>query len=293
MLWPLWHGFHHWHSSLTWVPHLIRLTTIRCSLYFVNSSASAQLCWTSAETSCVTARKPSRLGHSYRNPTTFSAVCPKGPFWVQRSLLLTQKTWQMLSVEVNLVITCMPMTRNSWSSSISLRFHQWLRHCSAVFRRFAIGVRQGACSWILPKVNWSGLDQGLIQARLAFCKVECMDLSLHVGKETIKPASVVRDLGVLLDEELTMNQHISKTVCVAFYHIQWLRKVWSILGVEITAALVSAFILSRLDYCNAVLAHLLGSTIAPLYTAFRMWQHDCMMKDLRPRDQVTSALWDL
>jgi len=38
--------------------------------------------------------------------------------------------------------------------------------------------------------------------------------------ETIKPVSVVRDLGVLLDEELTMNQHISKTACVAFYHIR-------------------------------------------------------------------------
>ena len=62
----------------------------------------------------------------------FSAVCPKGPFWVQRSLLLTQKTWQMLSVGVNLVITCMLMTRNSWGASVSLRFRQSLRHCSAV-----------------------------------------------------------------------------------------------------------------------------------------------------------------
>ena len=45
-----------------------------------------------------------------------------------------------------------------------------------------------------------------------------MDLSLHVGTETIKPVSVVRDLGVLLNEELTMKQHISKVASVAFYH---------------------------------------------------------------------------
>jgi len=66
---------------------------------------------------------------------------------------------------------------------------------------------------------------------------------------------------------LTINQHISKTACVAFYHIQRLRKVRSILGAEITVGLMSAFILNRLDYCNAVLAHLPASAIAPLQRA--------------------------
>ena len=39
-----------------------------------------------------------------------------------------------------------------------------------------------------------------------------MDLSVHVGKATIKPVSVACDLGVLLDEEMTMNQHISNSM---------------------------------------------------------------------------------
>ena len=50
--------------------------------------------------------------------------------------------------------------------------------------------------------------------------MERIDLSLRVGNETIKPVSVVRDLGVLLDEELTMKQHISKVARVAFCHCQ-------------------------------------------------------------------------
>jgi len=53
-----------------------------------------------------------------------------------------------------------------------------------------------------------------------------------------------------------MNQHINKTACVTFHHIGRLRKVRSILGAEITASLVTAFSLSRLDYCNAMLASL-------------------------------------
>jgi len=66
-----------------------------------------------------------------------------------------------------------------------------------------------------------------------------VDLSLHVGAETIKPVSAVRDLGVILDDELTMKPHISKVTSVTFYHIGRLKKVRSILGAEITASLIS------------------------------------------------------
>jgi len=91
-------------------------------------------------------------------------------------------------------------------------------------------------------------------SRTSHRTTERMDLSLHGGNETIKPVSVVRDLGVHLDEELTIKQHISKVASIAFYHIRRLKKVRSILGAEITASLVSAFTLNRLDYCNTVLA---------------------------------------
>ena len=108
-----------------------------------------------------------------------------------------------------------------------------------------------------------------------------MSLSLYVGQDTIKPVSVVRDLGVL-GEELMMNQHISKIARVAFYHIRRLRKVRSILGAEITAGLVSAFILSRLDDYSAALSHLLASTIAPLQRVHSAAAR--LIKDLRPGD---------
>jgi len=79
-----------------------------------------------------------------------------------------------------------------------------------------------------------------------------------------------------------MNQHISKIARVAFYHIRRLRKVRSILGAEITAGLVSAFILSRLDDYSAALSHLLASTIAPLQRVHSAAAR--LIKDLRPGD---------
>ena len=83
----------------------------------------------------------------------------------------------------------------------------------------------------------------LFGSRTNIRKSRLVDLSWHVGAEMIKPVSAVRDLGVVLNDELTMKSHISNVTSVAFYHIRRLKKVRSILGAEITASLVSAFIL--------------------------------------------------
>ena len=47
-------------------------------------------------------------------------------------------------------------------------------------------------------------------------RLENTNLSLHVETDTVTPSSVVRDLGVLLDSELAMRQHISNTVGACF-----------------------------------------------------------------------------
>jgi len=60
-----------------------------------------------------------------------------------------------------------------------------------------------------------------------------------------------------------MKQHISKVASIVFYHLRHLKKVWSILGSDITTSLVSDFILNRPNYCIMVLANLPASTIAP------------------------------
>jgi len=62
-------------------------------------------------------------------------------------------------------------------------------------------------------------------------------------------------------------------------------------GPDVTATLVSAFVLSRLDYYNAVLSALPKSTIAPLQPA----QHATarLIKCLAPYDHTITALRDL
>jgi hypothetical protein len=82
------------------------------------------------------------------------------------------------------------------------------------------------------------------------------DLAVQLGSNTIEPANTVRDLGVHFDCELNMKEHVLLTVRTCFYHLRRLHTVRSQLGQDVTARLVSAFVVSRLDCCNAVLAGL-------------------------------------
>jgi len=95
-------------------------------------------------------------------------------------------------------------------------------------------------------------------------KLSALDCSLSVSSSVIKPAAVVRDLGVLLDSELNMKQHVNQVARTCFYQLHHLRQVLRYAGQDVAMQLVSALILSRLDYCNNVLAGLPKSTLAIL-----------------------------
>jgi hypothetical protein len=71
-----------------------------------------------------------------------------------------------------------------------------------------------------------------------------------------KTKRVVRDLGVLLDEDLSMDQHVGSLCRSCFYQLRQIRVIRRNLSHEAAATLVHSFVLNRLDFCNAVLAGL-------------------------------------
>jgi len=100
------------------------------------------------------------------------------------------------------------------------------------------------------------------QANLA--SLNSLDCSLRVGLFTVQPSTVVRDLGLHLDNELSMKQHVTKVTATCYYHLHRLRQIWRHVRSEVTTQLVLALVISRLAYCNAALADLPQTTIAPL-----------------------------
>jgi len=86
---------------------------------------------------------------------------------------------------------------------------------------------------------------------------------LQLDSGILQPVDVVRDLGVLLDTELSMKQHITRIASNCFYHLRRLRQIRRIVGEHVTSHLISAFVLSRLDYCNSLLAGLPRTSVEP------------------------------
>jgi len=122
-------------------------------------------------------------------------------------------------------------------------------------------------------------------------KLSRADCNLSVGGVAIKPSAVVRDLGVLLDAELTMKQHVSQVAKSCFFQLRRIRQIRRCVDQDTAMQLVCSLVLSRLDYCNVVLSGLPKSTLSTLQhvqnTAARL------VLGLRSHDHVTQALQQL
>jgi len=122
-------------------------------------------------------------------------------------------------------------------------------------------------------------------------KLSPSDISLNLNGTIIHPADTVRDLGAYFDSEMTMRNHVSRLTRSCFYHLRRLRSIRRNLDRSVTQQLVSAFILSRLDYCNVLLADLPAATIAPLQRVQNAAAR--LVLDLKPYDHITHALFTL
>jgi len=93
----------------------------------------------------------------------------------------------------------------------------------------------------------------------------CLSVTRHITKtqvmwlgwsqqlDKIAIKDTARDLGVVLDRQLSLDAHVT-AVCRSGYY--QLRQLWPIarsLSVEAAKSLVQAFISSHIDYCNAIL----------------------------------------
>ena len=74
------------------------------------------------------------------------------------------------------------------------------------------------------------------------------------GGVQIAPAKSVRLLGVTIDSELNMSTHISKTISSCFYQLRRMKSVRRSLPIDAAKTVINAFIISRVDYCNGIMA---------------------------------------
>ncbi len=90
------------------------------------------------------------------------------------------------------------------------------------------------------------------------------DFTIQLGSSTTTPSTLVRNLGVIVDDRLTFKDHIAKTARSCRFALHNIRKISPFLMEHAAQLIVQALAISRLDYCNALLAELPASTIKPL-----------------------------
>ena len=78
--------------------------------------------------------------------------------------------------------------------------------------------------------------------------------SFDIGNASVPFSNTVKNLGVTLDCHLSLKTHVLNLVRTANFELRRIGSIRSLLTTEATATLVSAFILSRLDYCNSLLS---------------------------------------
>ena len=81
--------------------------------------------------------------------------------------------------------------------------------------------------------------------------------SITIGNAQIPFQQSVKNLRLTLDCHITMNAHVSNIARTCYFEERRLASIRRFLTSTATATLVSAFVLSRIDYCNSLL---FGST---------------------------------
>ncbi len=82
------------------------------------------------------------------------------------------------------------------------------------------------------------------------------NFTIQLDTSTITPSKTARNLGVMIDDQLTFSDHIAKTARSCRFALFNIKKIRPFLSEHASELLVQALVLSRLDYCKSSIKHL-------------------------------------
>ena len=89
-------------------------------------------------------------------------------------------------------------------------------------------------------------------------------VSIKIGEHTISSVHSARNIGAIIDSNLSLERHVGSVCKSAFYHLHNIGLVRKFLTTEATKTAIQALVTSRLDSLNALLVGLPATTIAKL-----------------------------
>ena len=111
------------------------------------------------------------------------------------------------------------------------------------------------CTWMKAnklKVNESKTEVILFGTKQRLQKLG--NITVRVGEEHITPTKCVKNLGVHYDQQLSMEVHVRAICRNVHMHLRNISRIRRYLSQDATQLLVRALAISRIDYCNVLLA---------------------------------------
>ena len=115
--------------------------------------------------------------------------------------------------------------------------------------------------------------------------------SLDLNGTSIVFSDSVRNLGAVLDQHLSFEQHVSRTCQTCYLELRRISSIKHYLSQNALKTLVCSLVLSRLDYCNS----LLGGISKKLTKRLQMVQNHAarLISSTKRRDHISPVLKDL
>ena len=147
-------------------------------------------------------------------------------------------------------------------------------------------------SWLLQNglcLNPDKSEAILVGTSSQLKKVE--QESVTVADCVIPFKSTIKNLGVIIDSNLSFDQHIDATCRSAQFHIRALRHIRGLLSTEVAKCVAASIVGSRLDYCNGLLFGATSKNLRKLQLVQNTAARVVVMG--RKRDHVGPVLKDL
>ena len=116
-------------------------------------------------------------------------------------------------------------------------------------------------------------------------------MPLIIDNNHVKIVEKVKDLGVFLDSNLSMDAQISNVIKTTGYHLRNIAFIRKYIDADSTKKLVHNFVISRLDYCNSIYHALPNYKLKKMQNIFNRAAR--IIVGVSRRDRITPVLIQL
>ena len=117
-----------------------------------------------------------------------------------------------------------------------------------------------------------------------------IDSPFVLGNTIVKPTTIARNLGVMVNQDFSMRYHINKLVQSCFYSLRHARSIRRSLTFDAARKLICSLIHSRVDNCNSLFAGLPEPSIDRLQSIVNVYAR--LACGLHKNDHIMPALRD-